>query len=156
MFHKVAWQHMQRMVGFLITGLLQIYEGIFLWIIVVNRLRFHRIMAMSLWHHFFGPPSKSPHCARSPRSYDQSSSADYKGVMSMKPDEASVLCVPLRWVRLFVSGSAWYFARLLLSSACSRITASSKPPVYGAEWRTDSATYKLHVHNFCSICIHPG
>jgi len=29
MFHKVVWQHMQDVVGFLITTLLQIYQGIF-------------------------------------------------------------------------------------------------------------------------------
>jgi len=28
MFHKVVWQHMQGMVGFLITTLLQIYKQI--------------------------------------------------------------------------------------------------------------------------------
>jgi len=45
MFHKVLWQRMQGMVGFLITSLLQIYQVKNF----VNRLRFDRIMAMSLW-----------------------------------------------------------------------------------------------------------
>ena len=30
MFHKVVWQHMQGVVQFVITSLLQIYEEIFL------------------------------------------------------------------------------------------------------------------------------
>ena len=29
MFHKVVWQHMQGVLGFVITDLLQIYLGIF-------------------------------------------------------------------------------------------------------------------------------
>jgi len=29
MFHKIMWQHMQRVMGLLITTLLQIYRGIF-------------------------------------------------------------------------------------------------------------------------------
>ena len=29
MFHKIMWQHMQRVIGLLITTLLQIYRGIF-------------------------------------------------------------------------------------------------------------------------------
>jgi len=47
MFHKVVWQHMQGGVGFLITTLLQIYQGK-----IVNQLIFDRIMARSLWPHF--------------------------------------------------------------------------------------------------------
>jgi len=56
MFHKVVWQHMQELVGFLITTLLQIYQGIFQWKKFLFRLRFDRIMAMSLRPHFFGSP----------------------------------------------------------------------------------------------------
>ena len=52
MFHKVVWQHMQGVVEFLITSLLQIYQGILQWQTFVNRLRFERIMAKSLWPHF--------------------------------------------------------------------------------------------------------
>ena len=55
MFHKVVWQHMQGMVGFLVTRLLQIYQGILQWKHFVNRLTFDRTMAMSLWPHLFGP-----------------------------------------------------------------------------------------------------
>jgi len=45
MFHKVVWQHMQSVAEFLITMLLQIYQGIFRWISVFkNRLRFDRIV----------------------------------------------------------------------------------------------------------------
>jgi len=29
LFHKVVWQHMQGVVGFLMTSLLQIYQEIF-------------------------------------------------------------------------------------------------------------------------------
>jgi len=50
MFHKVVWQHVQGGVRFLITTLLQIYQGK-----IVNQLIFDRIMARSLWPHFFGP-----------------------------------------------------------------------------------------------------
>ena len=56
MFHKVVWQHMQRVVVFLITSLLQIYQGIFQSKSFVKRLRFDRIMAMSLWPHFLAQP----------------------------------------------------------------------------------------------------
>jgi len=55
MFHKVMWQHMQGVVGYLITTLLQIYKGILKRKNVENQLRFDRIIAMSLWPHFFGP-----------------------------------------------------------------------------------------------------
>jgi len=48
MFHKVVWQHLQGVLGFLITSLLQIYEGIFQWKKIENRLRFDRITAVSL------------------------------------------------------------------------------------------------------------
>jgi len=58
MFHKVVWEHMHGVVRFLVTSFLQIYPGIFQWKFYFswNRLRFDRIMAMSLWPHFFGPP----------------------------------------------------------------------------------------------------
>jgi len=56
MFHNVVWQHMQGVLGFLITTVLQIYKEIFQWIKSENRLRFNRIIATSLWPHFFGPP----------------------------------------------------------------------------------------------------
>jgi len=48
MFHKVVWQHIQGVVRFLVTSLLQIYEQIFQSENFVNRLRFYRIMAVSL------------------------------------------------------------------------------------------------------------
>ena len=54
-FHNVVWQHMRGAVGFSVTRLLQIFLGIFVWK-NVNRLRFDRTMAMSLWPQFFGPP----------------------------------------------------------------------------------------------------
>ena len=47
---------MQSAVGFLITTLLQMYQSIFRLKKLEIRLRFNRIMAMSLWLHFFGPP----------------------------------------------------------------------------------------------------
>jgi len=49
------WQHMQGVVGYLITTLLQIYKGILKRKNVENQLRFDRIIAMSLSPHFFGP-----------------------------------------------------------------------------------------------------
>jgi len=52
MFHKVMWQHMQRVVGLLLTSLLQIYQEIFQWKNSVNRLRFDRMMVMSFCQHF--------------------------------------------------------------------------------------------------------
>jgi len=74
MFHKVVWKHMQGAMGFLITNLLQIYQGIFQWKKFVNRLRFDRIIAMSLWPHFLTHPvvlmvswPQSPHpCCSTP------------------------------------------------------------------------------------------
>jgi len=47
---------MQGVVGFLITTLLQIYQGIFQWKNCQNQLRFDRIMAVSLWSHFLAHP----------------------------------------------------------------------------------------------------
>jgi len=54
-FHKVAWQHMQGMVGFLNNH----FTTNLLWNLttkIENRLRFDRLMAMSLWLYFFGSP----------------------------------------------------------------------------------------------------
>jgi len=53
---------MQALVEFLIASLLQIYQGIFQRKKIENRLRFHRIIAMSLWLDFFGLPC-SNYCA---------------------------------------------------------------------------------------------
>jgi len=63
MFHKVVWQRMRSMVGFLITTLLQIYTKISVTQYFENRLRFDRTMAMSLWP-VFGPPCTSEKTAR--------------------------------------------------------------------------------------------
>jgi len=61
MFHKVVWQHMKGMVGLAITNLLQIYQGILQWKKIENRLRFDRVMAMSLIvASLFGPPGIKP------------------------------------------------------------------------------------------------
>jgi len=56
MFYKVTWQHMQGVVRFLITSLLQIYSEIFPWVNFMNRFRFDRIMVMSLWPHILAHP----------------------------------------------------------------------------------------------------
>jgi len=40
-------------VAVLVTNSMQVYQGIFQGNSFVNRLRFERIMAMSLWPHFF-------------------------------------------------------------------------------------------------------
>jgi len=58
MFHKVVWRHRQGVVWFLITTLLQIYQGILQWTKLENRLRLDRIIAMSLWRRFFTPPCR--------------------------------------------------------------------------------------------------
>jgi len=55
MFYKVVRQHMQGVVGSLLTTLLQIYRGIFQWENFENRLRFDKTMAMRVWPHFFWP-----------------------------------------------------------------------------------------------------
>ena len=52
----MAIYSIQRVVRLLITSLLQIYQGIFLWKVIVNRLRSDRIMVMSLWPHFLAHP----------------------------------------------------------------------------------------------------
>ena len=52
MFHKVMGQPMQSLVGYVIT----IYKKIVHWKTLENRLRFDKVMAMSLWLYFFGPP----------------------------------------------------------------------------------------------------
>ena len=49
MFHKVVWQHVQGVVRFLVTTMLQIYREIFQRKQFENQLRFDIIMAMSLW-----------------------------------------------------------------------------------------------------------
>jgi len=46
---------MQGAVGFLISTWLQIYQGIFQWKKILNRLGIDRIMIMSLWPRFFRP-----------------------------------------------------------------------------------------------------
>jgi len=53
MFHTVVWQHMQVVVGFTANfpRNLPVEIG-------ENQLRFDRIVAMSLWPHFFGPPCR--------------------------------------------------------------------------------------------------
>jgi len=56
MFHMAVWQQVQRVLGFTITALLQIYQEISSEKNSINRLRFDRIKAMSLRSHFFGPP----------------------------------------------------------------------------------------------------
>jgi len=56
MFHNVIWQHMQGVVGFLITSLLQIYQGILQWKKPENQSCFDRIMAMSLCPLFLAHP----------------------------------------------------------------------------------------------------
>ena len=56
MFHKLVYQHMHGAVGFLICIKLQIYQGIFQWKSFVNRLKFDRIMVMSLWPRFLARP----------------------------------------------------------------------------------------------------
>jgi len=48
-----VWQHEQGVVAVLVTNSMQVYQGIFQGNSFVNRLRFDRIMAMSLWPHFF-------------------------------------------------------------------------------------------------------
>jgi len=49
---------MQGVVGFLMSVYLQIYPRNIPVKCFLNRLRFDRIMVMSLWPHFFGPPSR--------------------------------------------------------------------------------------------------
>jgi len=48
MFHKVDWQHMQGVVGPIMTTFLQIYNRIYQWTNFKNGLRFDKNMAMSL------------------------------------------------------------------------------------------------------------
>jgi len=55
LLHKVVWQHMQGVVGSLTCSLLQIYWKIFEWNSFENRLRFDRIMTMSLVWAVFWP-----------------------------------------------------------------------------------------------------
>ena len=56
-FHKVVWQHMQGALGFLIRIQLQILQrNLPVKKISVNRLRFDRIMVMSLWPRFLAHP----------------------------------------------------------------------------------------------------
>jgi len=49
---------MLRAVEFLVTDLLQICQGILQCKNIENRSRFYRIMATSLWSHFFGLPCR--------------------------------------------------------------------------------------------------
>jgi len=58
MFHKVVRQHMQGVVGFLIKTYVKFTKESFTKK-CLYRLRFDRIMAMSLWPHCFGPPCMS-------------------------------------------------------------------------------------------------
>jgi len=45
MLHKVVWQHVQGVVGFLITPYLQIYQRIFQWINV-------KIGSVKIWQNY--------------------------------------------------------------------------------------------------------
>jgi len=53
MFHEIVWQHVQGVMGFLITGLVQMYQEIFQWKNFKNRLRFDGVCGR-----LFGPPCK--------------------------------------------------------------------------------------------------
>jgi len=74
--HKVVWQDVQGLVGFLITTLLQIYNGIFLWKYFKNGLDLtesYREFVASLFPHPVcysrkNPPWRRPRCfVESPR-----------------------------------------------------------------------------------------
>ena len=59
--YKVVWQHMQGVVGLLVTSLLQILPVKK----IVNRLRFDKIMVISVCPHFLRHPAYTPrnrHC----------------------------------------------------------------------------------------------
>jgi len=56
MFHKVVWQHMQGVTGFLINFYCKFTKESFSVQYFENRLRFERIMAMSLWPRFLAHP----------------------------------------------------------------------------------------------------
>jgi len=51
-FHKVVWKHMQGVVGFSVTFLLQIYYRSSLWKNFENRLKFDRDITMSMMSPF--------------------------------------------------------------------------------------------------------
>jgi len=52
MFHKVVWQHMQGVMEFLIAFYCKFTKESSSGQYFENRLRFERIMAMSLWPRF--------------------------------------------------------------------------------------------------------
>jgi len=61
MFHKVVWQHMQGVVGFLVTTYCKFVTEFFSKKFEKKsvRLRFERIMAMRLWLRFLAHSVKS-------------------------------------------------------------------------------------------------
>jgi len=59
MLYKVVWQHMQGVVGLLITTELQIYQKKIQWNFKKNQLRFDRIMAISLCPRFLAHPIRA-------------------------------------------------------------------------------------------------
>ena len=59
MLYKVVWQHMQGVVGLLITTELQIYPKKSSGILKKNQLRFDRIMAISLCPRFLAHPIRA-------------------------------------------------------------------------------------------------
>ena len=72
---------------------MHIYPGIFQWKKIVNR-KFDRTMAVSLWHHFFGPPSISvrclfvapcDRCAYCPKSNFVLASSAWRGQCTFRP-----------------------------------------------------------------------
>ena len=65
---------MQGAVGLLIAVYLQIYQGISQLKKFLNRLRFDRIMVMSLWPRFFG----SPCIVYTPNNYAQKNAVGYE------------------------------------------------------------------------------
>jgi len=62
MFHTVVWQHMQGVAGFLIMTTAKLPKNVSVKNFE-NRLRFDRIMAMSLWPQLFSPP-RTLRCTR--------------------------------------------------------------------------------------------
>jgi len=109
-----VWQHVQGVAGFIIISLLQIFYRIWQWQNFENRLRFDRIIAMSLWRRFW--PAlwmKSTDCDR--QHEEQKEEEQRHGVIGRAAFASSRWCWEMRWLII-----AWR-AVSKLSEYCSHI-----------------------------------
>ena len=122
---------MQYLVGFLVTTLLQICYRICQWNFLENRLRFDRIMAMSLWRRFFCPPCRSHSKVKMAGAFvARHSTADWNHAraMSLNPTD-------------FVSHRAWFQRHILMLWLKIDCQSTHTGTMFAARVSTSCASY---------------